>query len=81
MSLASFVTTEVNVGTGAVFSGSKVVEFDEGMLEGTGTGEELLATEVETEEVVRCNAEDNAAESDATDPITDDIDVVEDVDV
>lgn len=46
------------------------------MEEGTGIGVVVLATEVEMEEVVRCKAEDKAAEREATEPITDEREVV-----
>lgn len=38
--------------------------------EGTGMGAVVLDIEVEMEEVVRCKAEDKAAEREATEPIT-----------
>lgn len=75
-SLASFVN---GVGSrGGTISGE---EEDEGVEElqfeeGTGMGAVELETEVEIEEVVRCKAEERAAEREATELITEERDVV-----
>lgn len=49
---------------------------DELLEEGTGMGAVELETDVEMEDVVRCKADDKAAESEATEPITEERDVV-----
>lgn len=50
-----------------------------GLDDGTGANAAELDTEVETEEVVRCKADDRAADREATEPITDDREVVDGV--
>lgn len=77
-SLASSLVTGVG-GSGGTISGEDEEEGVEKELqldEGTGIGAVALATEVDIEEVVRCSAEDRAAEREATDPITVERDVV-----
>lgn len=52
------------------------VEAELQLEEGTGMGAVVLDMEVEMEEVVRCKAEDRAAEREATEPITEESEVV-----
>jgi len=73
-SLASLVADGVT-GSGGATSGEGV-DTELQVEDGIGMGAVDVATEVDIDEVVRCKAEDNAAEREATEPITDDKDVV-----
>jgi hypothetical protein len=63
-------------GGAASWLGGKEVLGPTGLEDRTGAGVLVLDTEVEIEEVVRCNADDRAADRDATEPITDEREVV-----
>lgn len=81
-SLASVDTDTGVVGSGGASAwdaGAAVLAT--GLDDGTGARAAELDTEVETEEVVRCKADDRAADREATEPITDDREVVGGVEV
>lgn len=81
-SLASVDTDTGVVGRGGASACDTVIAvLATGLDDGTGASAAELDTEVETEEVVRCRADDRAADREATEPITDDREVVGGVEV
>jgi len=72
--LASIVADGVTGSSGA--TSGEGVDTELQVEDGIGMGAVDVATDVDIDEVVRCKAEDNAAEREATEPITDDKDVV-----
>jgi len=75
-SLASVDTGVVGRGGASAWAADKLALVTGGLVTGVGASAVELATEVETEEVVRCKADDRAAEREATEPITDEREVV-----